>query len=519
MRTLEIVVLLLLFINLFGYLLPRKRRPRTLLYLPFLTAAVTVFHLVIERSRWQMVPAYLWCVLFLVAAVYRLTNPAEETSTPRRLALRILAIAGKAAALVVMLLTIAIPWMIPVVDLPNPTGPYAVGTTTLHIVDPSREEIFTDDPGDHREFMVRVWYPAEPEPGAKPMPYWPAADVVGPIRVTEDFHKWGLTFIPRCFFNHFDLMKTNSYPDAPVAAADAPYPAILFSPGGGVIHERNFLHHEELASRGYVVFSLSAPYDSWVVLFPDGRMVKGTQLKAGGEPTEEEKARQEKGGELAKRLETTTDIPERKQIMREFFALDPDGVMDKLLYTRVADARYMVDELQRLDSGQRPSRFEGRLDLDHVGIFGMSLGGAVTGQVCLEDTRFKAGINLDGTQFGTVIDGWITQPFMFMNSGNSKDHNDFVYDRLTNMGYSVIIAGSSHMDFTDLFYTMPLFKRFAKDAIPNERMYRIVNAYTVAFFDRFLKGRPEPLLDGPPKDFPEVTFKIISTPDAGEEPS
>jgi predicted dienelactone hydrolase len=373
--------------------------------------------------------------------------------------------------------------------------------------------MLTDDPDDHREFMVRVWYPAEPEPGAKPTAYWPDADIIGPIRVRDDFHKWGLTFLPSFFFNHFDLMRSNSFPDAPISAAEPTYPVVLFSPGGGVIHERNFLHHEELASHGYIVFSLSAPYDSWAVMFPDGRIVRGAHLKAGTEPTEEEKERTEIAQKLVERLQSTTDIPERKEIMREFFALDPDGIMDKLLFARVADARFLRDELERLSSGQRESPFEGRLDLHRVGIFGMSLGGAVTGQVCLEDQRFKAGINLDGTQFGTVIDGYITQPFMFMNSGDSKDHNDFVYDRLQHMGYSVTVAGSSHMDFTDMFYTSPFVKMLGRNAIRDDRMAHVANSYIVAFFDSYLKGQTSPLLDGPSDEFPDVTFKVISQTD------
>jgi predicted dienelactone hydrolase len=513
MRTLEICILLLLFINLFGYLVPKARRPRALLYLPFLTAALTVFHLVIERSRWQMVPAYLWCAVFLILAVYRLTgNTVEEGASPG-LGRKILAGAGKTVAVIAMLLTAAVPWLFPVVDLPQPTGPYAVGTTILHIIDVDRPEALTDDPDDHREFMVRVWYPAEPAPNAKPMPYWPDADIIGPIRVKDDFHKWGLTFLPTFFFNHFDLMRSNSYPEAPIASAEARYPVILFSPGGGVIHERNFLHHEELASHGYIVFSLSAPYDSWAVIFPDGRVIRGAHLKAGGEPTEEEKQKTEKAQEIVKRLEASTDVQERKDIMRALFALDPNSIMDKLLYARVADARFTRDELERLNSGQRQSPFRGRLDLERAGIFGMSLGGAVTGQVCLEDTRFKAGINLDGTQFGTVIDGEISQPFMFMNSGDSKDHNDFVYDRLTNVGYSVTIAGSSHMDYTDMFYTSPFVKKLNKKAIRDDRMAHVANSYIVAFFDSYLKGQTAPLLDGPSEDFPEVTFKVISNPE------
>jgi len=187
--------------------------------------------------------------------------------------------------------------------------------------------------------------------------------------------------------------------------------------------------------------------------------------------------------------------------------------MDKLLKVRVQDVRFALDELARMNSGEHPGPFQGRLDLERAGVFGMSLGGAVTGQVCLEDARFKAGINLDGTQFGDLIDGSISQPFMFMNSGESKDHNDFVYDRMKNMTYSITIKGSSHMDFTDMFFTSPVVKRFSKTAISDKRMYRVANAYLLAFFDKHLKGKEALLLAGPSEDYPEVTFKIVSRPD------
>lgn len=32
-------------------------------------------------------------------------------------------------------------------------------------------------------------------------------------------------------------------------------------------------------------------------------------------------------------------------------------------------------------------------------------------------------------------------------------------------------------------------------------------AYSVAFFDKYLKGQPSPLLDGPSKQYPEVVFE------------
>jgi hypothetical protein len=42
--------------------------------------------------------------------------------------------------------------------------------------------------------------------------------------------------------------------------------------------------------------------------------------------------------------------------------------------------------------------------------------------------------------------------------------------------------------------------------IDAHRVHRIVNAYTLAFFDRHLKGKPAPLLDGPAAQYPEMHF-------------
>jgi len=516
MRLFEVLLLFTLFLSLIGYFYPRQKRPRIFIYLPFLAVVLILIHLLVEQYRWQMVPAYLWCLLFVCLSLYQLMRKTDAEGRKPRRGLRVFAVILTALGVILFLLSAAIPWFFPVVHFPKPTGAYAVGTTTMHFVDSSRPEVFTEDPDDHREFMVRVWYPAEPSPGAKPIPYWEKANIVGAVRIEDDFQRWGLTWMPTYFFNHFSLMKTNSYPDAPLAKAEPLYPVVLFSPGGGVIHERNFLHTEELASHGYIVFSLSAPYESWVVSFPDGRVIRGKFLKANPDQSEEEKEREKKAQEIVERLQKSTDIQERKAIMRELFALDPDKIMDKLLSVRVADARFAFDELVRMNSGEKESLFRGKLDLDRVGIFGMSLGGAVTGQVCLEDDRFKAGVNLDGTQFGTLIDNYLHQPFMFMNSGASKDHNDFVYDRTTNITYSVTIKGSSHMDFTDMFFTSPIVKKFNRKAIPDERMYLVANAYIGAFFDKYLKGKESALLERPSEDYPEAVFKIVNTPEQDE---
>ncbi|MBN1905140.1 MAG: hypothetical protein JW927_08590 [Deltaproteobacteria bacterium] len=41
-------------------------------------------------------------------------------------------------------------------------------------------------------------------------------------------------------------------------------------------------------------------------------------------------------------------------------------------------------------------------------------------------------------------------------------------------------------------------------------MLKIMNAYTLAFFDWHLKGTGSPLFDGPSPDYPEVILKTKS---------
>lgn len=44
--------------------------------------------------------------------------------------------------------------------------------------------------------------------------------------------------------------------------------------------------------------------------------------------------------------------------------------------------------------------------------------------------------------------------------------------------------------------------------IDASRAHRIINAYTLAFFDQHLAGQATPLLDSPSPDYPEVTFAV-----------
>ena len=82
---------------------------------------------------------------------------------------------------------------------------------------------------------------------------------------------------------------------------------------------------------------------------------------------------------------------------------------------------FAIDQLARMD--QDPGgRFAGRLDLESIGVFGHSLGGATAAQFCHDDPRCKAGADLDGALYGNgkVIQEGLRQPFLFILSDHGE---------------------------------------------------------------------------------------------------
>jgi hypothetical protein len=56
--------------------------------------------------------------------------------------------------------------------------------------------------------------------------------------------------------------------------------------------------------------------------------------------------------------------------------------------------------------------------------------------------------------------------------------------------------------------------------VDGNEIEHVMNAYTLAFFQEYLQGKPQPLLDGPPPaaEFPDVVFTAHKPPAAQLEP-
>jgi hypothetical protein len=146
----------------------------------------------------------------------------------------------------------------------------------------------------------------------------------------------------------------------------------------------------------------------------------------------------------------------------------------------------------------------------------MSFGGATAGQLCVEDRRVKAAINMDGFPYGDLIDHPLETPFMYMSSEQSTTIYNGIYRSIIDFtlgsshaaAYDVSVKESVHLNYMDLSVWSPILKYIGMlGKIDGTRMLKIMNAYVPAFFNKHLKGIDSPLLDGPSSDFPEVIFK------------
>jgi dienelactone hydrolase len=382
--------------------------------------------------------------------------------------------------------------------LPKPTGPYAVGSRFFYLIDKDRPDLISPDPHDYRAISLRVWYPAEPGPDdqiallndRELMETYVKADIFYPSILTE----WAME-------------PTHSFLMAKPAKAKTPFPVILYS-SSGVMNANTFLS-EELASHGYVVFSIGHPY--WCEFYYDAEG-KTTPFDKNNEYYKQ--LWKEEGSYIA--IETKEKITRAKAIE------DRPALYEKLnqaMPTEVSDLRlwaddigFIIDELKEMNSNT--GFFKGTLDVNRIGLMGYSKGGAAAGQYCLAaDDRCKAGINLGGFMFGDIVEKNLKKPFLIMEhiepwAPDGFPIGELFIRRAESDAYMVAIKDALHGDFCDI----TMAKKYIKPEgvvgpIDGEKFLKIMHYYVLAFFNKHVKGIPGSEIEDLSSKFPEVNFK------------
>ena len=485
MRLLEIVLSTANALALVSLVIPPLRAMRWMGLLAVFAALVAVLQVLVEGSRWQMVPAYaLTAVLLLIWLIGSTTANRAQVALP-------IAGAGIGLGVLVLAVSIALPVALPVFRFPKPTGPYSIGSLAYHWVDTSRAELFTADPNDHRELMAQVWYPAWNQPSKPRVPYMEDAGDVTTAMAR-------IVHLPRLLFGHFKYVTTNAVRAAPVADGGSTYPVLIFLSGTGGFRASNTFQIEELVSHGYVVVGLDQPGGSAAVRFPDGRLVS-----------------------VLARDQIQALITQSTSPRREAPALNGQTLENGIVPYFAQDASFAIDQLIALTKGDPNSLLAGQLDLQRVGVFGISQGAIVAAEACRRDARIRASLMMDAAMPADVVRVglrqpcmWITRPGRDMRLERSRSGGwpeEAITETLTTMrtvfdmhaqgsAYYLDAPGMFHVNFTDAPFWSPITSQLGLTGpVDGKRMFDIVNAYSVAFFDKYLKGRPEALLDGPAK--------------------
>jgi dienelactone hydrolase len=297
-----------------------------------------------------------------------------------------------------------------------PTGPYAVGRMVEEWDDRGKPELLAPAP-EPRRLVAWIWYPAKKEASPQFAPYLPSA-----WRDAMEQHAGIL--LSRFLTRDLSRVHTHSQIGAEVAPEAAPYPVVLLRGGAAALVANYTEIAEDLASHGYVVVGMDAPYRTTVVVLNDGRVVERT-------------------------AENNADLLAGEQ-------QEKLGV--RLLQAWSSDMSFAVDELQTLSESD--SRFRNRLDLGRLGVMGHSLGGASALQFCHDDPRCKVAVDIDGAPLGSVVREGLPQAVLFLLSEHRHDPQDEVkqvksdiasiYNQLPPARrLEVMLRGANHYGFSD----------------------------------------------------------------------
>ena len=464
--------------------------PRNVIAVAALVIAIA--QIGIEGYRWHLMPLY-----FLVCLAIAWPFLGEWVNT--------LPVFVRTFGLLCAIGATLLPALLPVWQLPTPTGSHTVGSTIMAFTDESRIDRLSPTNAPRR-LLVQAWYPADIASTDTKIPYWPDTKIV-----SENLSR--MLWWPAYLFHTGGLVETHSYENATFAAAQNNYPVLIFSHGyGSALITQNANLMEELASHGYAVFSIAHPYESTVAVFPDGEVIQTDKEYTDSFFWEFAKSSVEHA-----RWGNDDPTPERNARMERYLTSMPKSI--ESMETWAADTIFVIDQLEQLNVSD--PLFAERLDLERLGVLGMSFGGAVAADVCMLDNRCKAGLNMDGFQFGTlIIDGEIEQPFFFFESGSNRRMHVYTSERVSAETYRLTINTSRHSDFEDFAIFSNIRPPITKTRNPsNEEILTIIRQYTVAFFNQYLLDIPSPLLnegcagdpDCPLTQHPELEFEFQPT--------
>ncbi|MFZ0545552.1 MAG: hypothetical protein WAM60_08940 [Candidatus Promineifilaceae bacterium] len=94
-----------------------------------------------------------------------------------------------------------------------------------------------------------------------------------------------------------------------------------------------------------------------------------------------------------------------------------------------------------------------------------------------------------------------------MSREGAERRDEVILAQAVHEAYRLSIMGTSHLNFTDIFLWVSQFQGRFLGSINPRRAVEVMNAYTLAFFDRHLKNKAAALLNGSSSQYPEAVIE------------
>ncbi len=348
-----------------------------------------------------------------------------------------------------------------------PPAPGIVGAVSDTATDPKRQEYFARHVS--RVVPFQILYPAS-APG-RAVRYVPDAE---PVLAAIERNQGRL--VGRALAR----METITAPwtEGARPRANGPFPVVIYLPGvNGYMQMSSFLT-AALAADGFVVVTLNQPGNVAAARLPNGRVIRGMSRDAAVRMIAPSYRPVSLPPMLAVRF-----APERSIV--PYFAADVPVVIDRLSAINADPNRPLY----------------GLLDLQTIGLMGVSLGAIVAAQACQND-RITACLMLDAPVPTTIANAglqkpalWITRPAADQRAERAASGGwpeseiaaqaDSISRAVSNSRQArvVTLTGLYHIDFTDLPEIQPLLGRLGlAGPIGTTQAHREVLAPTLAFF-------------------------------------
>ena len=260
--------------------------------------------------------------------------------------------------------------------------------------------------------------------------------------------------------------------------ANGPFPVVIYLPGVTGYMQMSSFQTAALAVDGFVVVTLNQPGNVAAARLPDGSVVRGMS--------------RDEAIELIAPSYRPASLPPKLAA-----CLAPQRSIVPYL---AADVPLVIDRLSEINADPLHPLY-GLLDLQTIGLMGVSLGAIVAAQACQND-RIKACLMMDAPVPTEIANAGLQKPALWITRSASDQRAeraasggwpeseiaaqaDSIARAVSNSRQArvVTLSGLYHVDFTDLPEIQPLLGRLGQTGpIETSQAHRDILRPTLAFF-------------------------------------